>query len=197
MGGGATAVTSAKGQSLKPKRLIFHSLRASSFFSWRENPSFSVSDRISLDRSLIKRVFADLQRGEGGARRREMTLFFPQSRNPKSRKRLNLGAWGGGKICLRGNPTPLSALKFYTWHVIQGGKETIVSSDRLPQGQRNQQDVSPLASDLLLLPQGLRRSYLDFEPLPTPPANAFSPSILLMSVSSKIEPPFGPAGDPS
>lgn len=64
-GGGAIAVTSAKGQSLKPKRFIFHSLRATSFFSWRENPSFSVSDRMSLDKSLIKRVFADLQRGGG------------------------------------------------------------------------------------------------------------------------------------
>lgn len=56
----SAALTSAKGQSLKPKRLIFHSFSASSFLSWRENPSFSVSERMSRDRSRINRVFVQL-----------------------------------------------------------------------------------------------------------------------------------------
>lgn len=54
-------LTSARGQSLKPNRLMFHSFRASSFLSWRENPSFSVSDRINLERSRINRVLVALR----------------------------------------------------------------------------------------------------------------------------------------
>ena len=40
---------------------MFHSFRASSFLSWRENPSFSVSERINLERSLINRVLLALR----------------------------------------------------------------------------------------------------------------------------------------
>ena len=63
-------LTSARGQSLKPKRLMFHSFKASSFLSWREKPSFSVSERINLDRSRINRVLVALFffRGGGGHR---------------------------------------------------------------------------------------------------------------------------------